>query len=375
MTAPVVKGWCPGALTPMMSGDGLVVRVRPFGGRITAAQAAGLAELAQAHGNGLIDLSSRANLQIRGVREDRYAALLDGLGALGLLDASPRIEARRNILVTPFWEAGDETDMLCAAMTQALSQPDAPDLPKKFGFAIDTGPLPVLRDAPADIRLERDESGDLLILADTAPVGRPIAKDDAIPEVFELLRWFLALRGAETRMAAVFRRDGVLPQDHFVAPQAHAYRPVPGLTPHGALVGLAFGQITAQSLAAVAELGALRMTPWRMVLVEGLDVMPQLDGLITDASDPLLRVTACTGAPGCAQGHIDTRGLARRLVKHTRSNGLLHVSGCAKGCAHPKPAAMTITGTPSGLDLIRDGCAHDTPQATKLTFDTLLKAI
>ena len=29
MSAPVIQGWCPGALRPMMSGDGLVVRVRP----------------------------------------------------------------------------------------------------------------------------------------------------------------------------------------------------------------------------------------------------------------------------------------------------------------------------------------------------------
>ena len=26
--APIVQGWCPGALRPMLSGDGLVVRVR-----------------------------------------------------------------------------------------------------------------------------------------------------------------------------------------------------------------------------------------------------------------------------------------------------------------------------------------------------------
>ena len=29
MSAPQVKGWCPGAHRPMMSGDGLVVRIRP----------------------------------------------------------------------------------------------------------------------------------------------------------------------------------------------------------------------------------------------------------------------------------------------------------------------------------------------------------
>ena len=51
MTAPVVKGYCPGALRPMMSGDGLVVRVRPFNGRLRRAQADGIATLAAAHGN------------------------------------------------------------------------------------------------------------------------------------------------------------------------------------------------------------------------------------------------------------------------------------------------------------------------------------
>ena len=45
MDTPQVKGWCPGALRPMLSGDGLVLRVRPHGGRLSQAQAAGIALL------------------------------------------------------------------------------------------------------------------------------------------------------------------------------------------------------------------------------------------------------------------------------------------------------------------------------------------
>ncbi|MGY4427317.1 sulfite reductase beta subunit-like hemoprotein [Bradyrhizobium sp. JR6.1] len=52
MSAVAIKGWCPGALRPMQSGDGLVVRIRPRGGRLDAAQAAGIAELAARYGNG-----------------------------------------------------------------------------------------------------------------------------------------------------------------------------------------------------------------------------------------------------------------------------------------------------------------------------------
>ena len=129
MSTPLVKGYCPGALRPMMSGDGLVVRVRPYNGRLRRAQADGIATLAAAHGNGLIDLSSRGNIQLRGVRSDSLATLINGLRAMSLVDADADIESRRNILVTPFWQTGEETEGFAAALTQAISAPDAPQLP------------------------------------------------------------------------------------------------------------------------------------------------------------------------------------------------------------------------------------------------------
>lgn len=160
MSGVAVKGWCPGALRPMQSGDGLVVRVRPFGGRLDAAQITGLAHLAERHGNGLIDVTSRANLQIRGVSEISHGLLLDGLAELALLDPDPDTESRRNILVTPFWRTGDETQSLAAELEEALSD-SALDLPTKFGFAIDDGSSRVLAGDSADVRIERDQTGGL----------------------------------------------------------------------------------------------------------------------------------------------------------------------------------------------------------------------
>lgn len=83
---PIVQGWCPGALRPMESGDGWVVRIRPYGGRLNPVQVQGIADLSQRFGNGLIDLSSRANLQLRGVTPDTHTPLIKGLRALGLID-------------------------------------------------------------------------------------------------------------------------------------------------------------------------------------------------------------------------------------------------------------------------------------------------
>ncbi len=373
MTAPTIKGWCPGALTLMQSGDGLVLRIRPFNGRLTAPQAQGLAHLSGTHGNGLMDISSRANLQLRGVTKASYPALIAELAELHLLDATPDIEARRNILVTPFWQQGDNADTLCTALTKALARECTPTLPTKFGFAIDTGPTPVLQNASADIRLERDTGGGLLMAVDGAPVAKPISEDAAIHEVLDLIDWFLKERCDETRLAKLFKRTGELPPDHFVARPVQDYSPQTGTTSQGTLVAAPFGQLTAETLATLAKYGALRLTPWRMVLVESHSELTQIDGLITDLNDPLLNITACIGAPRCTQGHIETRPLARQLAEHAPKG--LHISGCTKGCAHPKPADITITGTPNGLDLIHQGRASDTPTQTGLTADQLIKAL
>ena len=62
--------------------------------------------------------------------------------------------------------------------------------------------------------------------------------------------------------------------------------------------------------------------------------------------------TACTGAPACPQGQGDTRTLARQLAPLLPKGRALHLSGCAKGCAHPAPADLTLTATGQGYDLI-----------------------
>ena len=363
--APIIQGWCPGALRPMQSGDGLVVRIRPIGGCLSQAQAAGIADLSARHGNGLIDLSARANVQLRGVTEASHQILIAGLADLGLLDATPQAETARNIIVTPYWGEGDGTQDLAAALMQALAVPDAPLLPGKFGYGVDTGATPVLRAISADIRIER-AGGGFLVWADGAATGAVVPSiEAAIAAVQALTAWFLQSDGitkGRGRMAALIARGAVLPAPFQAAaiPTANPHTPAPGLLPAGAMVGFDFGQMQAQTLAALAQLGPLRVTPWRMLLLEGATTLPEIPGLITRPNDPMLRVIACTGAPGCLQAHQPTRDLARRLAPHM-PDGTLHISGCTKGCAHPGAAQTTLVATPQGFDLIRNGSAADTP--------------
>ena len=136
-----IKGWCPGALRPMQSGDGLVLRIRPRMAHLTASQLLGIAQAALTHGNGIIEVTARANVQLRGVTAQSHAPLIAALDALGLIDPDAQTESHRNVVLSPFWQ-GAETEALAAALYKALLQ--GPDLPGKFGFALDTGALRVL---------------------------------------------------------------------------------------------------------------------------------------------------------------------------------------------------------------------------------------
>ncbi|KAB2883551.1 MAG: precorrin-3B synthase [Albidovulum sp.] len=378
MSAPVIKGWCPGALRPMLSGDGLVVRVRPRGGRLTQAQGKGIADLSARHGNGLIDLSARANIQLRGISEADHGRLIEGLAALGLIDETTEVESRRNITVTPFWRHGDGVQEVVTSLAGALGRPDAPPTPGKFGYAVDCGAEPVLSEISADIRIERGPGGTLLVRPDGAATGAAATLGNAATLAVDLAQWFLATGGAPDgrgRMAAHLARGVRLPDiftDLPARPRATAPAPAPGPLPPGFLVAFEFGQMMAETMSRLAETGSLRITPWRMILIEDATEAPPIPGLIIDPADPMLRVIACTGAPGCPQALVATRELARALAGALPATARLHVSGCAKGCAHPARAPLTLVGRAGGtLDLIRDGTAADAPSLTGLATATL----
>ena len=92
-----VRGWCPSLFEPMQSGDGWLLRVKPFGARISADQAETLADLAP----GAIELTNRGNLQLRGLTAEALPGLAEALLAADLAWADPGAETRRNLIVPP----------------------------------------------------------------------------------------------------------------------------------------------------------------------------------------------------------------------------------------------------------------------------------
>ena len=372
MTRPEPKGWCPGAHHPMQSGDGLIVRVRPNHARLSAKQALGLSRAAQHFGNGMIDLTSRGNLQIRGVKQTAYDGLMQALKGLTLLDADPAIEARRNILVTPDWTAQDGTVALAQALTQRLG--DLPVLPTKFGFSVDSGEAPLLTQASADIRIERSPDGQLLVRADGAPAGRPVTPKTAIEAVLELAHWFADTRKDHpVRMAKLLETNALPDSWTQQVPAITRAALTPGAHPLGYVFGALFGQIDAASLAQLitgSGTSGLRLTPWRLFLAESLK-RGGWQGFIDRADAPELNVSACPGLRQCSTASIDTRPLARDLAGLTVAS--VHVSGCSKGCALPRKAAFTVIGREGKFDLVRDGCSWDQPEYFGLSKTEVLK--
>ncbi|MFY0617824.1 cobalamin biosynthesis protein CobG [Shimia sp.] len=374
MSRPLAKGWCPGAYKPMMSGDGLVVRVRPMMARLTLEQALGLCDISSDFGSGLIDLTSRANLQIRGVTEQDHETVLNALADLGMLPDDPELESRRNILVPPLWTMGDDAEQITHDLVARLG--DLPELPPKMGVAVDVAGAPQFAKDSADFRFERSTDDALILRADGASRGRPIEVETAVDALIEMANWFVNTDGpSRRRMAAHTAVTHLPPEWQASLPASPCKQLVPGKTALGSVLGVAFGQIEAKKLRQLitdTDATALRVTPWRLFLLEGVD-HADTDHFITTANDPLLTTTACPGAPLCPSATVETRRLAHALAQ--RTTGPLHVSGCSKGCAHPRPCATTLIGRDGAFDLVKNGTPWDAPFKTGLTPDTLTTAL
>ena len=128
---PEPKGWCPSSLRPMESGDGYIVRIKPAFGRVTRAQLVKIAQLADQFGNGVIELTNRANLQLRGVMIADHPALIDDLVAVGLVDLDPERDAAPHVLVAPNCDRG------LGALYDNLRRAKLPSLPAKFGMVLE----------------------------------------------------------------------------------------------------------------------------------------------------------------------------------------------------------------------------------------------
>jgi precorrin-3B synthase len=408
--ADLRKGRCPGALSPMLARDGLLVRLRISGGRLNAKAVRRIARASRDYGNGLCDLTSRSNLQLRGVSEGSLPHLIETLG--GLIDEDAGAEAVRNVLISPLAGTGSAIDV--AAIGKALEAAlvgakDLHRLPGKFGFLIDDGGPLSLADEPADVRFVYCEAQSEFSIsiggdADEAISLGVCAANGVVEISLALARAFLTVGASmperPRRMveliaacgpAAVARAAGlslsIAParkRPGFEAPSPIGLKAIGATTCFGA--GAPLGRLRAEMLDAAADgaesfaTGDIRMSPWRALLFPCVDPERKDDlrrhfaaaNFIVDREDPRLAVAACGGASACERAttfvHDDALVLAP-IARCLKSAGVaLHVSGCAKGCARPRASPFTLVADAGLYDLVVDGASFDPSVAQKLTL-------
>jgi len=399
--SPLVKGWCPGARRPMMSGDGLIVRIRPHGGSLPVNSLSALAGAASRFGNGQIDLTRRANLQIRGVTQDALAPLLDAVGELGLLDDSAEAEAIRNIAINPLAgidpaEIIDIRPIAQMLASELAAHADLQALPGKFAFVIDGCGLLPLTELAADVRVEARRDGpDVFITIGVATTSgvtwlAAAAPSEAADVAVRVARAILKNGGAGRAQTlspqvvdAIRAELGLpdVPRNNIEAPaDARPRRGLLTLQDERYAVGLgaAFGRIDGGTLASLAEALAkldvtdVRLSPWRALYAavesradgEALIATASALGLVVDDADPLVRIDACSGAGCCNATSFPTRNHARQLAQlaaRTGFAGTIHVSGCPKGCARSAPADLVLIGDGDSYRVVRNGTVRDEP--------------
>ncbi len=371
--------------------DGLLARVRLPGGLISADQLRVLARLATALGDGRVELTSRGNLQLRGLAAAAASPLTSELTAAGLLPSLPH-DRVRNVLASPLagLDAGADLTEVVRCLDAALcARPPLAGLSGRFLFAVDDGRGDVAglgADVVATVRPDGAVVNGLRVPcpapAGEAPGGgvpdglrdRAVAAMLACAEAFLDLRaelggtaWRIAdLPGGPGRVrAAVAARLGLATARE--ESRAAAARPV-GLVAGEAAAGggaksvvllAPLGRLTSAQLTWVADRltgRAARVTPWRSVVLphprDASGVLSDAAGLGfgTDEASPWLRVTACAGRPGCASAladvQADAAGFAARWPER-----IVHVSGCARHCGRPAATQVDVTATSEGYQV------------------------
>jgi precorrin-3B synthase len=403
---PARRGICPGLSQPLLTGDGLLVRLLPTG-TIALDAFAALCAAARAHGNGIVEVTARGSIQVRGLSALSTPRFAADIAALGIA-AEDGVPILCNPLAGLDAAGACDATALAAALRHTLALLSlTARLDPKVSVSIDDGaPLGLARVA-ADIRLRAQRLNGALALqlsvggdeSDARDLG-VVAVSDAIEAASRLLS-VLAARGQGVRARDIVAAEGTAPFDAALASLRADRHAATGLD-HCAVprqlkdaigvhdlrdgslacgIGLAFGHAEASALEKLADAAVaagargLRTAPDRSLLVIGLtkDTVARLSataeqlGFITHADDPRRRVFACAGAPLCAAAYIAARALAPRIAEAAApylSDGItVHVSGCAKGCAHPTAASLTVVGTAGDCVLIADGSVRDTPFA------------
>lgn len=366
----------------MPTGDGLLARLRVRDGKLTPQQLADVAEISGQFGNGQIEITARGNLQVRGLADATAAAFGRAIERV--------VEIERGLVVECPPMAGDDPTALADPRPLVAALKRAADdrrletqLGPKVTVVVDGGEAVGLGALGADIRLRAVDAKLWRMTVGTHVIGS-LGSDSAISATIAVLEQIaargMAARGRDLALEDIRAVAGPLLGTHTnTAP--HLGRSIGPIAMRSGVaygISLPFGATDWRALVALAEAATTHgITEFRLAPHHGVLALDgaltawvgeaNALGFVTKLDDARRSISACVGTDGCASGNIQARRIAAELAQ--RHGGLLdgsislHVSGCAKGCAHPRPATLAIVGGADDCALVSNGRAGDTPVA------------
>ncbi|WP_271193463.1 precorrin-3B synthase [Pseudomonas turukhanskensis] len=383
---------CPGLLRIVQARDGGICRVKLPGGRLSVAQALAISAAAERHASGVLEITNRANLQIRGVRGGEEEALIDALLAAELGPNNAGADDVRNLMLSPAAgvDAQQRLDVrpLAEQLLMLLESNDTLHrLSAKFALQLDGGESLAMLEHHHDLWISAlDKQRFAFGLASVPTEALAAVTAEQVPALVKAcLELFLQHASPKhTRMRHLLEQ---MPIDDFLATlqarlpfaleqtaEVLAWRR-PAAEPWAHLgiraqrqagwvhIGAApvLGRISAAQLAAVAHLAhsALYFTPWQSLLLRDVSsaespaLLAKLNalGLLTDSALPLARIVACSGSTDCGKGLAASKSDALLLADLLAGKGTIdqvHLSACTRSCAAAHVAPHTLLAVAEG---------------------------
>ena len=392
-------------LTPVK--DAYMARLRIPGGVLKSYQLRELAKTAKELTSGYIQITTRANLQIRLIQPKDAPEFLSRIQGCGLHTRGAGADNIRNLTGNP--TAGIDPKELIDVLPyvrdighQILNNREYYNLPRKFNIAFDGGGLIGSVEDTNDLGARAVKVGDEIYFrtavggatghkAFARDIGILVEPAKIVAVLLGMVRVFIAKGNRTDRKRARLKHllETMSFEDYLTAtedllgfklnrsaegldtPRSEFAHSHVGIYPqkqeglHYVGAGVPVGQLTAKQLERLADLsdnygtGEVRLTVWQNFIIPNIPAayvqtvaknLGQM-GFPTKSSPVSSGVIACTGNRYCKYAQADTKGHALALIKHLEKRVPLdqpvniHFTGCPHSCAQHYMGDIGLLGT------------------------------